>query len=51
MLCWPPRCGRGGDKYGYEYGFALPGLGMLVGLLFFIGGQNTYRQWRKHLTR
>ncbi len=32
-----------GNIYGYEYGFALAGLGMLAGLLFFIGGQNTFR--------
>lgn len=33
-----------GEKFGYQYGFALAGLGMLVGMLFFIGGQNTYRE-------
>lgn len=32
-----------GNIYGYEYGFALAGLGMLAGLLFFVGGQNTFR--------
>lgn len=32
-----------GNIYGYEYGFALAGLGMLAGLVFFIGGQNTFR--------
>lgn len=32
-----------GNIYGYKYGFALAGLGMLAGLLFFIGGQKHYR--------
>ena len=32
-----------GEKFGYHYGFALAGIGMLLGILFFIGGQGTYR--------
>lgn len=32
-----------GNIYGYKYGFALAGLGMLAGLLFFVGGQKHYR--------
>ena len=32
-----------GRKIGYEYGFALAGLGMLLGMVFFIGGQKTFR--------
>ena len=31
-----------GEVYGFHYGFALAGIGMLLGLLFFIGGQKFY---------
>ncbi len=36
-------CAEVGEKYGYHYGFALAGFGMLLGILFFILGQNTFR--------
>lgn len=31
-----------GETYGFHYGFALAGIGMLLGLLFFVGGQKYY---------
>ena len=31
-----------GETYGSHYGFALAGFGMLLGLLFFVGGQKYY---------
>ena len=31
-----------GETYGFHYGFALAGIGMLLGLLFFVGGQKHY---------
>ncbi len=31
-----------GEVYGFHYGFALAGVGMLLGLLFFVGGQKFY---------
>ncbi|MCW5897749.1 MAG: oligopeptide:H+ symporter [Flavobacteriales bacterium] len=37
-------CAEVGEKFGFEYGFALAGLGMLAGIGFFVGGQNTFRQ-------
>jgi proton-dependent oligopeptide transporter, POT family len=37
-------CAEVGEKFGYEYGFALAGFGMLLGLLFFIGGQKTFSE-------
>ncbi len=36
-------CAEVGRKVGYEYGFALAGVGMIAGVLFFILGQNTFR--------
>jgi len=35
-------CAEVGEKYGYHYGFALAGLGMLAGIFFFIFGQKTF---------
>ena len=32
-----------GETYGFKYGFALAGFGMLLGLLIFIGGRNLYQ--------
>lgn len=32
-----------GEKFGYHYGFALAGIGMIAGMFFFVGGQNTFR--------
>lgn len=31
-----------GETYGFKYGFGLAGFGMLLGILFFILGQNTF---------
>ncbi|PIE49523.1 MAG: MFS transporter [Flavobacteriales bacterium] len=31
-----------GETYGFEYGFGLAGIGMLLGLLIFFGGRNNY---------
>ena len=31
-----------GETYGFHYGFALAGIGMLLGLFFFVGGQKHY---------
>ncbi len=31
-----------GETYGFHYGFALAGIGMLLGLIFFIAGQKFY---------
>jgi POT family proton-dependent oligopeptide transporter len=36
-------CAEVGEKFGYQYGFALAGIGMLAGILFFVLGQNTFR--------
>ncbi len=36
-------CAEVGDKFGYHYGFALAGFGMLLGLLIFVLGQNRFR--------
>lgn len=35
-----------GEKFGFKYGFGLAGIGMLLGLLFFVVGQKFY----KHLS-
>ena len=35
-------CAEVGEKYGYHYGFALAGVGMLLGIFFFIFGQKTF---------
>lgn len=35
-----------GEKFGFKYGFGLAGVGMLLGLLFFVMGQKFY----KHLS-
>jgi len=32
-----------GEKFGFKWGFGLAGVGMLLGLLFFIGGQGRFR--------
>ena len=32
-----------GETYGFKYGFALAGFGMLLGLLIFIGGRGLYQ--------
>ena len=32
-----------GETYGFKYGFALAGFGMLLGLLVFIGGKNLFQ--------
>jgi proton-dependent oligopeptide transporter, POT family len=37
-------CAEVGEKFGYHYGFALAGVGMLAGILFFIGGQKTFSE-------
>ncbi len=31
-----------GEKYGFKYGFGLAGLGMMAGLLIFVGGRRWY---------
>jgi POT family proton-dependent oligopeptide transporter len=36
-------CAEVGIKYGYDKGFALAGLGMILGVIFFIAGQKTFR--------
>ena len=36
----PIACGLIGEKYGWSYGFALAGIGMLVGLFVFSKGQH-----------
>jgi POT family proton-dependent oligopeptide transporter len=36
-------CAEVGDKFGFQYGFALAGVGMILGLLFFVGGQKHFR--------
>lgn len=36
-------CAEVGDKFGFEYGFALAGIGMILGLFFFVGGQASFR--------
>lgn len=33
-----------GEAYGYKYGFALAGVGMLLGIIIFIAGQKLYGQ-------
>lgn len=38
----PLICGTLGEKVGFHYGFASAGVGMLIGLLIFIWGQNRY---------
>ncbi len=38
----PLICGTLGEKVGFSYGFASAGVGMLVGLLIFLWGQNRY---------
>lgn len=37
-------CAEVGEKYGYQYGFGLAGIGMLLGIFFFIFGQNTFKE-------
>src|SRR5690606_3637917 len=36
-------CAEVGEKFGYHYGFALAGFGMILGVLFFVFGQKTFR--------
>jgi proton-dependent oligopeptide transporter, POT family len=36
-------CAEVGEKFGYEYGFALAGFGMMLGLLFFVFGQASFK--------
>lgn len=38
----PLVCGTLGEKVGFHYGFASAGVGMLIGLLIFMWGQNKY---------
>lgn len=38
----PLICGTLGEKVGFHYGFAAAGVGMLIGLLIFMWGQNKY---------
>lgn len=38
----PLICGTLGEKVGFHYGFASAGVGMLIGLLIFLWGQNKY---------
>jgi len=33
-----------GETYGFHYGFGLAGIGMILGIIFFIGGKDTYIQ-------
>ena len=33
-----------GERFGFKYGFGLAGIGMLLGLLFFLGGQKYFRE-------
>ncbi len=37
-------CAEVGEKYGFQYGFGLAGIGMLLGVFFFIFGQNTFKE-------
>ena len=37
-------CAEVGIKFGFKYGFALAGLGMIAGVLIFILGQNTFKE-------
>ncbi len=38
----PLVCGTIGEKIGFHYGFAMAGLGMLIGSLVYLWGQNRY---------
>lgn len=38
----PLICGTLGEKLGFHYGFASAGIGMLIGLLIFLWGQNRF---------
>mgnify|MGYP001557810100 CR=1 FL=1 len=38
----PLVCGTLGEKYGWHYGFAAAGVGMVIGLLTFLWGQKRY---------
>lgn len=38
-------CAEVGKAYGYEYGFGLAGIGMLLGVLIFVLGQGSIKQY------
>ena len=37
-------CAEVGKTYGYEYGFALAGIGMILGVIIFVFGSKTYQR-------
>jgi POT family proton-dependent oligopeptide transporter len=47
----PLACGTIGELYGWHYGFALAGFGMLIGLAIYVGGRDMLPPERRRATR
>ena len=44
-------CGYLGEEIGWAWGFGAAGIGMLLGLIIFLWGQNILKDWQNHLLK